>query len=277
MEEEIIVGQEDVEVYAALEDTSRPFVGRWHRLVSRTNWEKGRIISQWRCALQEAGAPASAYSDEAWSRWVGGVSPQHVGRLRRVYERFGQVVDQYPGLYWSHFLAALDWLDAEMWLEGAVQNRWSVARMQTERANTLGLSGLPRDGAPLEEEIDEDAAVASDARPEPLSASEDELRPTRKELENIESSEEISEFSESAFMEESYESGMSDSGVSALETGPPAFADLPAMPEDVAEAFEAFKLAIVRHKLAGWQEIPCRDVVNILEALKQFALAPSEG
>ena len=27
------------------------FVGQWNRLVSTTNWEKGRIICQWRDAL----------------------------------------------------------------------------------------------------------------------------------------------------------------------------------------------------------------------------------
>ena len=72
-------------------------------------------------------------SDEAWSREVGGVSPQHVGRLRRTYERFGAVHKQYPGLYWSHFQAALDWPDAEMYLEGAVQNDWSVSQMRNQR------------------------------------------------------------------------------------------------------------------------------------------------
>ena len=37
----------------SLEVATQPFVGRWNRLVSTTNWEKGRIILQWREALQE--------------------------------------------------------------------------------------------------------------------------------------------------------------------------------------------------------------------------------
>ena len=118
-----------------LDQTSLPFVGRWNQLVSNTNWEKGRIIHQWREALRESGAPATEYSDDAWSRRVGGVTGQHVGRLRRVYQRFGLSYPDYAGLFWSHFQAAIEWDDAEMWLEGAVQNGWSVSQM---RHATLG-------------------------------------------------------------------------------------------------------------------------------------------
>ena len=109
------------------ETTSQHYLGRWERLVSTTNWEKGRIICQWRQAVIDADARATEYGDEAWSRHVGNVTPQHVGRLRRVYDRFGRTAEAYPGLYWSHFQAALDWNDAEMWLEGALSNGWSVS------------------------------------------------------------------------------------------------------------------------------------------------------
>ena len=122
-----------------LDAASVPFVGRWNQLVSNTNWEKGRIIYQWREALVASQAPATEYSDEAWSSRVGGVTGQHVGRLRRVYQRFGQVYEDYPGLYWSHFQASVDWDDAEMWLEGAVQNNWSVSSMRNQRWDTMVL------------------------------------------------------------------------------------------------------------------------------------------
>jgi hypothetical protein len=88
-------------------ETSSQFVGRWNRLVSTTNWEKGRIITQWREALEQAGAPVASRTDEVWAQQVGGVTPQHVGRLRRVYERFADAYQQYAGLYWSHFYSAL--------------------------------------------------------------------------------------------------------------------------------------------------------------------------
>ena len=31
-----------------VDEASQPFVGRWNALVSTTNWEKGRIIGDWR-------------------------------------------------------------------------------------------------------------------------------------------------------------------------------------------------------------------------------------
>ena len=34
---------------------------------------------------------------------------------------------------------AVDWDDAEMWLEGAVQSQWSVSAMRRQRVETLGL------------------------------------------------------------------------------------------------------------------------------------------
>ena len=108
----------------SIDTTTQPFVGRWNRLISTTNWEKGRIIHEWREAAIESGASATEYSDQTWSELVEGVSGQHVGRLRRVYERFGSNYQDYEGLFWSHFQAAIDWDDAEMWLERAGQSKW---------------------------------------------------------------------------------------------------------------------------------------------------------
>ena len=155
----------------AIETASNEYLGRWNRLVSTTNWEKGRIVAEWREALIEAGAPAAAYTDEAWSRRVGSVTPQHTGRLRRVYQRFASMREAYPGLYWSHFQAALDWDDAEMWLEGAVQNRWSISQMQGERSRTLGAL-VEESVEATAVEVDEDAAgVPADLPPAASSAS----------------------------------------------------------------------------------------------------------
>ena len=117
---------------------SAEYIGRWNELISTTNWDKGRIICDWRDALIAAQAPPLEYSDEAWSKLVGNVTPQHVGRLRRVYQRFDNDRDSYDGLYWSHFCAALEWEDAEMWLEGAIQNEWSISQMRRQRWETLG-------------------------------------------------------------------------------------------------------------------------------------------
>ena len=67
---------------------SKPFIGQWNTLVSTTNWDKGQIICQWRKQLEHEGVKSNEYSDEAWSQLVGGVTPQHVGRLRRCFDRF---------------------------------------------------------------------------------------------------------------------------------------------------------------------------------------------
>ncbi len=154
-----------------IETACSEYLGRWNRLVSTTNWEKGRIVAEWREALIETAAPAAAYSDEAWSRRVGSVTPQHTGRLRRVYQRFASMRETYPGLYWSHFQAALDWDDAEMWLEGAVQNRWSISQMQGERSRTLGAL-VEESVEAMAVEVDEDAAAEpADLPPATSSAS----------------------------------------------------------------------------------------------------------
>lgn len=122
----------------SIAETSEPFIGNWQQLISQTNWEKGKIIQEWRTRLLENDVAAKLYSDPAWSRLVGEVSPQHVGRLRRTWTRFGKDYQDYEGLYWSHFFVALEWEDSEMWLEGAVQNKWSVSKMRYQRWETLG-------------------------------------------------------------------------------------------------------------------------------------------
>ncbi len=132
-----------LELTAELIASARPFVGEWQTLESTTNWEKGRIIAAWRSELEESGSDTTEFSDQAWAQLVGGVTSQHVGRLRRTHQRYADVWREYAGLYWSHFYAALEWPDAEMWLEGAVQNRWSVSKMRAQR------SDVPMQSAPV--------------------------------------------------------------------------------------------------------------------------------
>jgi hypothetical protein len=259
-----------------VEVTSAQFLSHWNRLVSTTNWEKGRLVSEWRLQLMGAGAPSHVYSDEAWSRRVGNVSSQHVGRLRRVYEQFGQNYQQYDGLFWSHFLAALDWEDAEMWLEGAVQNSWSVSQMRNSRWETLG--GIP-DQKPQDEEVaaeetDADAGPIEDVASAASVGSIGEVTdPEAEEAEETEASETDEAQDDAPF--DSSESG--DSEEPSATTSPVRpFENLPRLPDDLQEAFECFKLAILAHKLTNWQEIPRDAVLSTLDALKQLAVARSE-
>lgn len=265
--------------HAALDATSGPFVGRWNHLVSSTNWEKGRIINQWRAALVDAGVPPTECSDEAWSRRVGSVTGQHVGRLRRVYQRFGQSYGEYPGLYWSHFQAALDWDDAEMWLEGAVQSRWSVSQMRHQRWESLGAVAeeQPQQDDVVASELDEDFETASNQPPSQAATASQ----TTGEVE-VGPREEGPDFGDSDPAPTTDSPPNSDAA--ALADDPDAsaaefvrpFADLKTLPEDLAEAFEAFKLAVLSHKLNQWQEISREDVLASLEALKKLVMAPSE-
>ena len=244
------------------EATFEKYLGQWGRLVSTTNWEKGRILCEWRNELIESGAKAKLYSDEAWSRRVGNVTAQHVGRLRRVYERFGETSPTYEGLYWSHFQAAMEWDDAEMWLEGAVQSKWSVSQMRRKRWETLGDPNEPEpsDDDIVTADLDEDApATVADNSPRSTAEEKDSARGKRSTSED----ENEEEADPSA-------TTISDEHVAAVRP----FEELPEMPEDVADAFESFKLAILRHKLASWDEIARDDVIGVLDALRQLALAP---
>ena len=46
------------------------------------------------------------------------------------------------------------------------------------------------------------------------------------------------------------------------------------LPEDVLEAFEGMKLAVLRHKALEWAEISLQDLLASLDALKALATAP---
>ncbi len=258
-----------------LDAASLPFVGRWNQLVSDTNWEKGRIIFQWRDALIASDAPATEYSDEAWARRVGGVTGQHVGRLRRVYQRFGETHTDYRGLYWSHFQAAIDWDDAEMWLEGAVQSSWSVSQMRNQRWDAMGSLDEERPAAEdvVTNELDEDFEPALREAPQASrmdDTSRVQLGP-REEGPDFGDADEPRRAASPAAGVSVYAEEVDASTVEFVRP----FEDLQDLPEDLAEAFESFKLAIIHHKLKDWQEVSREDVLSSLEALKQLALAPS--
>jgi hypothetical protein len=262
------------ELSPSLVAASQPFVGRWNKLVSTTNWEKGRIILQWRESLIAQGLSVTEYSDEAWSRLVGGVSGQHAGRLRRVAQRFGQVQPEYPGLYWSHFQAALDWNDAEMWLQGAASSGWSVAQMREQRWQTLGQleADRPRPEDAISSETDEDFEPARRHEPIPqgITGEYDDISGPRHDG---------PDFGD----EEGQGSGSSATQWKIAPEGEPVaepvrpFESLPDLPDDLAEAFDGMKLAILRHKADGWQAISAADVLRTLDALKALVTAPSDA
>ena len=251
---------------------SQPFVGQWNRLVSTTNWQKGRIIVGWREALVAQGVSVTEYSDEAWSRLVGGVTGQHVGRLRRVSHRFGETYSQYVGLYWSHFQAALDWPDAEMWLEGAVRSEWSVAQMRDQRWRTLGEveadRPLPADVVPSETDEDFEPARTAEPLTHTIAGEYGEVQAGPRHDGPDFGDEDIGAGTRNAA------EGAAESATSPVELVRP-FENLPELPDDLAEAFDAMKLAILRHKTSGFEQITAADILRSLDALKALVTAPS--
>jgi hypothetical protein len=243
---------------------AQPFVGQWNQLISKTNWEKGRIIGQWRETLIESGADATQYSDDAWARRVGGVTAPHVGRLRRVHDRFASTYDTYDGLYWSHFLAALDWDDAPMWLEGASQETWSVAAMREQRWQAQGSvqSQRPTDSQIIEVDTDEDVTLPAQGggRTKQYGDGPDGVASgPRPEDPDFGDEEELTAIAGSPA------SGPTSTGQDEQVIQP--FAGLPELPDDLADAIEALKLSLLRHKTAGWKETDVETVQRYLDAV----------
>jgi hypothetical protein len=263
-----------------IDQLSEPIVGKWNVLVSQTNWEKGTLILHWRNELIAAGLPNTVYSDEAWAKRVGHVSTSHVGRLRRTAERFGEANRNFSGLYWSHFYAALDWDDAEIWLEGAVQNDWSVAQMRMQRWEAIGASDehKPREEDVFVGEIDEDVYSRQSDRIEgrnveigavdalgepaasPIAVSVAEPPKRKEQPRKDKAKPPLDKHSES-------ESGVPTSGELLM-----SLKGIAQFPADLAESLELLKVAILNHKLAGWKSVSADRVCQSLETLKMLTV-----
>ena len=253
-----------------LAELAQPFVGLWNSLISTTNWEKGRIISQWREALIESEVDAHQYSDEAWVRRVGGVTAPHVGRLRRVHDRFISTYATYQGLYWSHFLAALDWDDAPMWLEGASRESWSVSQMREKRWQAEGAveSKRPTESEIVDVDTDEDVVLPAQGGGRTKEYGDDSgvaSGPLREDPDFGEG-EELSSLAGG----ESLAPGASNSATGEQDQDAEPlvqpFAGLPELPDDIADAVEALKLAVLRHKSVGWTETDAQSIQKYLDA-----------
>lgn len=270
------VSSADREVDSEQDPVEQPFVGRWNQLVSQTNWEKGQIISQWRAALIESGAPAAQYSDEAWARRVGGVTASHVGRLRRVYEAFAETYQTYRGLYWTHFLVALDWDDAPLWLEGAAQSGWSVSAMRQQRWEATGADDATRASesnlaaSDLDEDFEEPTNFTQPGQgggsaktyadgPNEISSGPAVEGPDFGEEDTLNGNDGNFDLPQP----------QAEAQDPLAEPEPPLvqpFAGLPELPSDLADAVELLKLAVLRHKTAGWNEVSAETVTRYLQA-----------
>ncbi|MCL2119733.1 MAG: hypothetical protein FWH27_15055 [Planctomycetaceae bacterium] len=253
-----------------VEEVSGDFISSWNRLVSMTNWEKGKLIHNCRAKLIENGLPRQIYSDESLAKRLGNVSGQHIGRLRRVFERFSTTFGQYPGLYWSHFQAVLDWDDAEDWLADASENQWSVASMRLQRWETIGSPAgqKPNDADIVMSEPDEDV--------NPYNDSDTVLDGNRKSVEPNRDKDKKKKGEGGNHNGGSGGGSVSGSGGTDNDFGnfsspAEAFAQMKQMkdlPEDLKEAFEQLKVVILSHKVSGWREVDPQRILTFLNAMK---------
>ena len=272
-----------------LRSTSEPFINQWETLVSQTNWQKGEIIHQWRAALIDAGAPVQEYSDEAWTKHLNGtVTGQHVGRLRRVFQRFGDSYQEFENLSWTHFQAALDWSDAEMWLEGALQNKWSVSSMREQRWEAMGgaPSEKPDDKDVIYAELDEDITVLP---PEETPVKNDYApgdATIRGEYDVASAGPDYAtgpDFGDGdtygAPVNNTIEAAPRELDAPMMVAPGEAirpFENLEELPADLQNALDEFKIAILRHKSSGWQDVEAAQIIGHLYALIQMIELPSE-
>lgn len=265
-----------------IDEIASEYVGFWNLLVSKTNWEKGKVIHSWRAKLIDAGLPRRIYSDDAIATRIGNVSPQHVGRLRRVYERFGDR-EPLPNLYWSHYQAALDWDDADAWLQKASDEKLSVAQTRLERWEKTGakLNHKPKADDEADAEKDEDVNPYNDSNVsfdtstgDPISPSEVELNgsePEKKSKKKKSSkSKQDDDLGEYAGDSEPWEdSAATFTTAEVLE----AIGKLDELPSDLAEALEQLKISILSHKLTGWAEVHPVQIAAYLSELKRLLVS----
>ena len=274
-----------------LQTTSAPFVGAWQTLVSQTNWEKGKIILAWREALVAANAPVNESSDEAWATLVEhSVTGQHVGRLRRVYQQFGAVQSDYANLSWTHFQIAMDWSDAEMWLEGAVQEKWSVSSMCENRWEATGAaaSDKPQESDIIYAELDEDTSTpfqpATEQGSSTYAPGDSTIRGSYDQASGTKG------FEGPDFGDASYprSPGAGPAASDSLDGAPRVvtdeesavtvqpFKDLADLPDDLQDALDNLKVALLQHKANHWESVNEETVIGHLNGLIQMIQSNGE-
>ncbi|MBR5757690.1 MAG: hypothetical protein IKX88_03730 [Thermoguttaceae bacterium] len=268
-----------------IDQIASEFVGFWNVLVSKTNWEKGKVIHSWRMKLIEAGTPRRVYSDDAIAQRIGNVTPQHVGRLRRVYERFGER-EPLPNLYWSHYQAALDWDDADAWLQQASDEKISVAQMRFARWEKTGAKPKlkPKDDDIVVAERDEDVNPYNDSDADLTGVStpigpgrsdmfdstvddEEEKKPKKKKDARSRQESELGEFAGDV---EPWEGNAEPIRTPEVLD---AIGKLDELPVDLMEALESLKLAIISHKLAGWDDVKPIQIAAYLSEFKRLLVS----
>ncbi|MFN0198361.1 MAG: hypothetical protein ACKVT0_16565 [Planctomycetaceae bacterium] len=103
------------------------------KAVTQCNWVVGECAAKWTEKY------ARGRTDADFGQLID-VTPDQVYQRRRVWETFGDVYLNYPGLSWSHFYVALNWDDAPECLAWAIENESTVAGMKAWRRVSRGES-----------------------------------------------------------------------------------------------------------------------------------------
>lgn len=99
--------------------------------LSSCNWTVGQCAAEWTERF------AAGRTDADFGSLIG-LERDQVTKRRLVWERFGDIRDQFPHLRWSHFYVALSWDDAETCLEWANEMEGTVAEMKAWRRSQHG-------------------------------------------------------------------------------------------------------------------------------------------
>lgn len=117
--------------FPTVEATEQELIDTAQQALSRCNWVVGRCAAEWTQRY------ARGRTDADFAQLVG-LSADQVYQRRRVWETFGDVVDSYPTLRWSHFYIALNWDDAPECLQWAAENAATVAETRAWRRAIRG-------------------------------------------------------------------------------------------------------------------------------------------
>ncbi len=118
-------------IAAVREDSESALIARAQSALSHCNWEVGECAALWTKRF------ARGRTDADFGILVG-LSADQVYQRRRVWETFGDVVENYPALKWSHFYSALNWDDAAECLQWAQDVQAGVAEMKAWRRAQRG-------------------------------------------------------------------------------------------------------------------------------------------
>lgn len=243
------------------EETEASLIARAQLAVSNCNWEVGECAAIWTKRFSRGRTDADFATLVA-------LSADQVYQRRRVWETFADVYQNYPGLKWSHFYAAINWDDAAECLQWAQDVQAGVAEMKAwrraQRGEDLDVRSPDEefDGLPSEPALAREAAPSDHQSSFSVSAngnSEDEPAPnlTVNRLPKEEAS--YSPFNPDAVTPPSHDSG--DRPVLSGEQ----------IAKKLTTTIERCHALITKEFVKSFEKLPEKVRVRFLKAAEQLA------